>query len=261
MCLRKSIHYPRKPISDIADPYGYVYIIRNLITGRPYIGQKNSSVFVDTYWGSSEELLHDIKDLGVTNFSREILDWAGSKEELNQKEVYWIKTINTFKGYGYNKSIGGYGLGVREEHPCYGKHYNLGTNNAFYGKGLTITEEVRKHMSNAKKNSFGEKNNFYGHKHTEEWKEKFRKGQNNPRSKSVYQYDLSGNFVRSFSYVKETRLFGYNSDTISDRCRLKVHGEFKNERVPYKEFLWSYLSPVNNRIPSVEYEQCYQNQV
>lgn len=232
--IRKSIQYDRKPVPDIEKPYGYIYIIRNLVTMRPYIGQKASPVVVDSYWGSSEDLSIDIETLGVQNFSREILDWAKDKNELNQKERYWIDKINTFHGFGYNRSCGGDGLGSGIDHPCYGRHYNLGKNNPFYGVGLQHTVESRAKMSDIKKGCIGEKNNFYGKHHTEEWKQKYRNGANNPVAKKVYQYDLSGNLVKVFDYLKEVTHYGYSEYAVSNRCT----GRCKNNQ--YLGYIWSY---------------------
>lgn len=232
--MRQPFKYPRKPIPDIENPYGYIYIIRNLLTLKPYIGQKCSPVVVESYWGSSETLNDDIKKLGIKNFSREILDWAASKEELNKKEIYWIENINTFHGFGYNKSCGGDGLGSGKDHPCYGHHYNLGELNPFYGKGIEMTSEVKTKMSIAKQNCFGEKNNFYGHKHTDEWKQKYRNGENNPRSKSVYQYTLDYKLVKTYPYLKAVKFDGFNPDSVSKRCLGKTKSK------DYKGFYWSY---------------------
>lgn len=60
--MRQPFKYPRKPIPDIENPYGYIYIIRNLLTLKPYIGQKCSPVVVESYWGSSEILMMTLRN-------------------------------------------------------------------------------------------------------------------------------------------------------------------------------------------------------
>lgn len=255
---RKPIMYQRQPKPTVEHPYGYIYIIQNKLTGKSYIGQKSCGFIVEDYWGSSDSLLKDIKSLGIDNFSREILDWACDKQELNQKERFWIECIGTFKGFGYNLSVGGDGLGSGKDHPCYDKHYNSGVDSPFFGIGVKITDDVRRKMSQAKQNSFGSNNNFYGKHHTEEWKSQFRNGGNNPMARRVYQYTATGEFVQEFECVRAVRKIFMNPDTVGNRCKGKIHGVLQTIRKPYNKHLWSYLPPVNGAIPPIEQEEYYQ---
>lgn len=256
--MRVPIKYPRKPVPDIKNPYGYIYIIRNNLNDKPYIGQKSSPVVVDSYWGSSEHLKEDIKTLGADNFTREVIDWASSKEELNEKEIFWIDLLGTFHGYGYNLSRGGDGLGSGKDHPCFGKHTLVGEKNPWYGIGLTFTPEIKKKMSDKAKMRTGKKNSFYGKHHTQEWKEKYRNGGNNPVAKSCFMYSESGEFIKKYDFVKSTEEDGHRAGTVSDRCRLKCKGKITTQRIPYHGYLWSYLPPVGGYIPDITLEPDYK---
>lgn len=95
--------------------FGYIYITTNLITGVKYIGQRFSthikgSFYNDTYLGSGTVLKRAIKEYGIENFTKEIIQICNSKEELNEAEKYWIKyyqaNINT-NGQFYNIAAGG----------------------------------------------------------------------------------------------------------------------------------------------------------
>lgn len=84
-----------------------IYEIINKINGKSYIGQ-HSSDKIDEYWGSGKLIKRAIKKYGVENFEKIILEKCYNKEELNEREKYWIKekdTINT----GYNLTEGGTG--------------------------------------------------------------------------------------------------------------------------------------------------------
>ena len=98
------------------------------------------------------------------------------------------------------------------------------------------SEESKKLMSEWRKlNTNGEKNGFFGKKHTEEtkkklsyksslrrWSEEFkenRRGIKNPNCKKVYQYDLEGNFIREYEFGKQTKEFGFNPNIVSKVCR------------------------------------------
>lgn len=89
--------------------YGYIYKTTNKITGKIYIGQKKSNKFLkEQYLGSGKILKSKIKHYGEDNFTVELIDTADSKDELNDKEIYWIAKFNsTNPDIGYNISIGG----------------------------------------------------------------------------------------------------------------------------------------------------------
>ena len=83
---------------DIGDYYGFVYRITNLCTGKQYIGRKyfvqkrkprggkrrvTSESDWKRYFGSSEELKQDIRDLGKENFRREIISLHKTLGKVN----------------------------------------------------------------------------------------------------------------------------------------------------------------------------------
>lgn len=83
---------------------GFVYLIANSVNGKLYVGKKLfwsskrksvngkkkkikvSSDWID-YFGSNGNLKQDVKDLGVSNFSREILHLCFSKSECSYFEL------------------------------------------------------------------------------------------------------------------------------------------------------------------------------
>jgi hypothetical protein len=95
------------------DCAGFVYLITNNTTGRKYIGKKlarfkrttyrvvklkngnkkrkkiRDTIDSDwqTYYGSSPELSKDIEQLGIENFSREILYYCKTKSECSYIEA------------------------------------------------------------------------------------------------------------------------------------------------------------------------------
>lgn len=95
------------------DIVGFVYLITNKTSGKKYLGKKlakfskttykvvtlkngnkkrkkiRSKVDSDwkTYWSSSEDLKKDVELLGEDNFTREILKYCYSKNELSYYEA------------------------------------------------------------------------------------------------------------------------------------------------------------------------------
>src|SRR3989304_5091048 len=85
-----------------------IYIITNLVNGKIYIGQdsKNRS----WYFGSGSVLNLAIEKYGKENFKKEILESCNSQEQLNEREIYWIRFYNSRnRKIGYNISEGGGG--------------------------------------------------------------------------------------------------------------------------------------------------------
>ena len=110
MALNTSMHwtYQGKDILELPnDCVGFVYQITNTTNGRMYIGKKlarfrrsrrplkgriNKRRYTISsdwqhYYGSSDELLADIKKIGKDKFTREILFYCKSKAELSYVEA------------------------------------------------------------------------------------------------------------------------------------------------------------------------------
>lgn len=95
--------------------YGKIYMIKNNINKKVYIGQTVlDSVLHDRYGGNVEKHTHNthlknsIHKYGWDSFSITILEYCMSKNELNERERYWIRYFQaTNPIYGYNIEEGG----------------------------------------------------------------------------------------------------------------------------------------------------------
>ena len=87
---------------DIGDYYGFVYRITNTTTQKSYIGRKyfyqkrkprggkrriTSESDWKRYYGSSDELKRDIREIGRTSFRREILSLHTTLGKVNYEET------------------------------------------------------------------------------------------------------------------------------------------------------------------------------
>jgi hypothetical protein len=130
--------YYNEVVNDISDLpnyerlEGFVYKITNQVTGQIYIGKKSlySSVKKkigvrekaatktrktfhrlrkesdwQKYYGSSKELLEDIRTLGKVNFKREILELCCTKKYLSYAEFAWQVKLDVLKTDSYNGNI------------------------------------------------------------------------------------------------------------------------------------------------------------
>jgi len=115
--------------------FGFIYKITNLDTGKFYIGKK---VFIHnrkkkltkkelaeqsgpgrksttkvvqvesdwrTYWGSSKELLADVKQLGENKFEKLILQMCPNKKHLTYSELYFQIKYDVLQSNSYNDNI------------------------------------------------------------------------------------------------------------------------------------------------------------
>jgi len=246
---------------------GYIYSITNKINGKQYIGQtvNYERRVIDHKYYSKKEIkyrsaIYDaMKKYGVDNFEFTIIETCDA-EELDVKEQEWIAKLNTLVPNGYNILNGGKKL-FDENNPFYGKFHTEETKNKISKKNKNRIQseeeiELRKIINS------GENNPFYGKHHTEETKKliaqkqrengvyerhSLRMKENNPNkdglvnNKSVFMYDLNGNFIKTFKSVKEAGRYciekGYTTaknpdNTIRDCCKLRIKTAYG--------FIWKY---------------------
>lgn len=85
-----------------------VYITTNLINGKRYIGFDTNND--PNYLGSGILIKQSIKKYGKSNFKKEILEICESKEQLLDREKYWIEFYNADESDDfYNIHEGGTG--------------------------------------------------------------------------------------------------------------------------------------------------------
>lgn len=90
--------------------YGYIYKFTLIPTGKIYIGKRQKEHFDNNYWGSGVNWVKAIKNYSKNDISREVLEWCETKEDLIEKEIYWISKLNSRNPeIGYNISKGGNG--------------------------------------------------------------------------------------------------------------------------------------------------------
>ena len=140
-----------------------VYCTHNKINGKKYIG--SHSLGNPNYLGSGFGLKLAIKKYGKENFERETL-WEGEEEYKLKMEEYWIKYFNAYSNpLFYNRSEKGVGCPP-----------NI--------KKIPKTQIIKDKISS----SMMGKNNWSigGH-----------------NSKTIYQYNLEGNFIKEYPSVSE----------------------------------------------------------
>jgi|19_taG_2_1085344.scaffolds.fasta_scaffold59829_2 hypothetical protein len=89
-----------------------IYKTTNKINGKFYIGQQVGDD--EKYIGSGKLIKYAIEKYGKESFTKEILEECATRDEMNEKEIYWIDKLKSLTPNGYNIHPGGYG--GRNEH-------------------------------------------------------------------------------------------------------------------------------------------------
>lgn len=166
----------------------YVYLVRNRLNGKIYVGASTQEVEGSkNYFGSGVAIKNALKEFGKENFSKEILVECETVDELHEVERFWITELDSTNPLvGYNLKVvssdGNFGKQFSDEtrkkmsenhadisgvnNPNFGKDMT-GVNNPFYGKHHT--DSAKKKMSDAKK---GSNHPFYGKQHADETRKK-----------------------------------------------------------------------------------------
>lgn len=157
--------------------FGVVYKATNKVNNRSYIGQTICKFSVrklqhinDSKVGRGSTYFHNaIRKYGCDNFEWEILEYCGSREELDNEDIRLINKYKTLQN-GYNLTSGGGGMinysiteahrrNLSESHKGY-KHTIEQRNKISEAlKGRLHSEATRKKLSISK---LGNKNPMYG---------------------------------------------------------------------------------------------------
>lgn len=96
----------------------YIYCITNLINSKKYVGKTTTTI--DERWQEhcsdskkdrcNKRPLYDaFNKYGIENFKIEELEYVEDDSKLSEREIYWIKELQTYGCNGYNATKGGDG--------------------------------------------------------------------------------------------------------------------------------------------------------
>jgi len=253
--------YPKK--EDIIERLklrnpGLIYKITNLVNGKVYIGQTYQLLRerITDYkrLKCNDHLKNAIIKYGFDNFKFEVIYETNEINELNQKEIFYIKEYNsTDRNIGYNIDLGGrnkivsdetkqkmsqIGLGRKQTKEHIDKRITRGEEAKKYGR--TKTEEDKKYLSE-NSSKFWE-----GKKRDEETINKIKESKLlSGDSMPVYLYDLEKEEIiaeyRSMTEASKLTKFTYTK--INNQCKFinKTYSTqmftFKNDFEKNKEKL------------------------
>jgi len=107
---------PKKQRPRCYGAYGLVYKATNRIDGKVYIGQtiytlRTRRMEHERVVGIKTDYFHNaLNKYGIENFDWVVLDYAETQEDLDEKEIFYIKKFRSFVDFedsnGYNLILG-----------------------------------------------------------------------------------------------------------------------------------------------------------
>ena len=194
--------------------YGIIYKWTNTLNNKSYIGQTIhperrykrhlNDAFkekVDTHFYRA------LRKYGTANFTYEVLETVETCK-LNEKEIYWIDYFDSYYN-GYNETKGGSGT-----------------------SGFKWSKEAK--QKHSERMTIINRQNFAGRVSPNKGKH-FRPKSNEEKakvSKKVFQYTLTGEFIKEWPSTAECARNGYNQGHIASCCR--------GDKRQYKGYIWVY---------------------
>lgn len=188
----------------MSNSFGIIYKATNLINGKCYVGQTVKKLKYRikehircSYRNTKRDYFHSsLKKHGSDIFEWDVLCECLSRDDLDEKEKYYIQKLNTLAPNGYNLTIGGSGK-----------------------SGFIPSEKTRKILS---EKYIGKGNPFYGKKHSE-------------KSKQIISYKGQGRIISKETLEKRSKsMLGKNKRTHSkeqNKNHSEIMKKYTNETI------------------------------
>lgn len=204
-----------------------IYKITNITNNKSYIGKSKN---IENRWKDHQRATDNyaihvaMRQYGVSNFTFEIIEEC-EFEDLNKKEIYWIKYYNSYLN-GYNETPGG--EGVLEANKKAVNQYDL--NGKYLRTFSSITEaenflKLNYHGSGINSACLLKENRTTAHGYQWRYVDDVPSGQDiftsgnqtNRARKKVQQFDLNNIFIQEFDNISQASLItGIGRTSISN---------------------------------------------
>ena len=155
--------------------HGIVYLVKNKMNGKCYVGQTVKLSKFDSYYGSGKVIKLAIKKYGLDNFEKVILRYCCDQLELDFYETFYINEHKSLCPNGYNIGKGG----GNKDNFTHNPNKELIRENMKLGiKNKRNVDEWRKKIQDTKRKlqcGYGNKNGMYGKTVYEVWVDKYGK--------------------------------------------------------------------------------------
>lgn len=212
---------------------GCIYLITNIINGKQYVGKTEKNDIQERWKEHCRDykkercekrpLYNAMKKYGIENFLIQLIENVSCEDDLEEKEIYWIKQYNTYYN-GYNATKGGDG-----------KHY------LNYEKIINLYKEL--HNCNQVANIVGchedsVRNilNYYKIPIDSSCQVNKKK-----QSIPVEMYDLNNNYIRTFESGHDAMKF-VRPNSKSDGVVSKIRDVCKGKRKTAYGYIWHFAN-------------------
>ena len=217
-------------INDKGEEVGIIYGWYCIVTDKWYIGQtidperRFKQHINDVINKKDNNIFHRaLRKYGLENWVYCVLEDNVLKENLNLKEIEWIEYYDSFYN-GYNLTTGGdTNYIVSEEYRRKLSESRKGKSS--WNKGISMNEESKKKLSESLKGRVIS---------TETRKRMSESAKGGPKIKPVSKYDLNGNFIKTYSSIKEAIMENPKSSSSNIGAVCKGH------RIQCGGFIWKY---------------------
>lgn len=204
---------------------GYIYCITNLINSKRYIGKTTSSI--QDRWKQhcrdknkrkceKRPLYSAMDKYGIENFIVEELEYVEDDSLLQDKEIYWIKELNTYGSNGYNASKGGDGK-LLYDHNEIIELAKLGYSEPQIAEKIQCCKDIVYKILKA--------NNA-----------KVRRDS----AKLIAQFDLAGNYIQTFWGTRDAVCW-LNEVGVCISSPSQITRVCRNEQKEAHGYIWKYL--------------------
>lgn len=202
---------------------GYIYKIINNINNKIYIGQTSRSIesrwkehIIDSQNPDKQTYLYKaFNKYGIENFSIEEIIEA-PQSELDELEIYYIKQYDSYNN-GYNMTLGGSSHRI----------YNADEIYKLWDEGKPRSEIMQ--ITGISPHQFWELIKAKSNYSKEESAKRGSKG----NSKPVIQYDLTGQYIQTYSSIQEA---ARQTMSIATNIVKVLKGKMKQTN----GFIWKY---------------------
>ena len=205
---------------------GIIYIIKNTINEKVYIGQTNRTLeirwkeYLRHYKRGDQAIYAAMRKYGIENFFVEKIEEC-EEDRLDEREIYWIQKYNSFNN-GYNSTLGGRFEGFATD--------QINKVLLLWEQGYTVNKIVEQTSLNVETvRGYLNKNNIDHN----QIRARANKAIAKSKSKPVFQYDKNNNFIKEWpSTMEAERILGINHRNISAVCNGK--------RKTAGNYIWTY---------------------
>lgn len=225
-----------------------IYKFTSKSTNMSYIGQsiqieqRYKQHINEAKTGDNSKWHQAIREQGIENFTFEILEEC-LPEQLNDREIYWINYYDSYNN-GYNSTPGGQS-----------KYFDPQAIYEAWDQGLSPLEISQK-LNIGTTTVY---NNLIGYANYDKREAKIRGGilasknrnaNNNSNSNNIYQYDLDGNYIKTWPSAKEIqRELSYSASYIGKCVSGKRLSAYNYQWKPYYK---EKIEPYTNRIGKMQ---------